>query len=44
MSIQFLRQGIAARPARALKARSRLMRRLIQARDDPREATHTGVA
>jgi uncharacterized protein YjiS (DUF1127 family) len=31
----YSRQGMAARPARALKARSNLVRRLIQARDDP---------
>src|SRR6516165_1578810 len=33
----YSRQGMAARPARALKARSNLVRRLIQARDDPRK-------
>src|SRR5262245_58395135 len=35
MTIQFSRRGMAARPARALKARSILVRRLVQARDDP---------
>ena len=35
MTIQFSRRGIAARPTGALKARSSLVRRLVQARDDP---------
>ena len=35
MNIQILRQGMAARPARHLKARSGLVRRLVQARNDP---------
>ena len=35
MNIHFLRQGLAARPARHLKARSSLVRRLVQAHDDP---------
>jgi uncharacterized protein YjiS (DUF1127 family) len=35
MTIQFSRQGMAAHPARDLKARSGLVRRLVQAQDDP---------
>lgn len=35
MTIQFSRQGMAVRPARSLKARSSLVRRLAQAQDDP---------
>ena len=35
MTIQFSRQEMAARPARSLRARSSLVRRLAQARDDP---------
>jgi uncharacterized protein YjiS (DUF1127 family) len=35
MTIQFSRQGMAARPARCLQARSSLVRRLSQAHDDP---------
>jgi uncharacterized protein YjiS (DUF1127 family) len=35
MTIQFPRQGMAARPARCLQARSSLVRRLSQAQDDP---------
>jgi hypothetical protein len=35
MNIQILRQGMAARPARHLNARSGLVRRLVQARNDP---------
>jgi uncharacterized protein YjiS (DUF1127 family) len=35
MTIQFSRQGMAARPARCLQARSSLVRRLAQAQDDP---------
>src|SRR6266436_9039755 len=35
MTIQFSRQGMAARPARCLQARSSLVRRLSQAQDDP---------
>jgi uncharacterized protein YjiS (DUF1127 family) len=35
MTIQFLRQGMAARPARHLKVRSSLVRRLARAQDDP---------
>jgi len=35
MTIPFSRQGMAARPARALKARSSLVRRLVRAQDDP---------
>jgi uncharacterized protein YjiS (DUF1127 family) len=35
MTLQFLRQGMAARPARHLKVRSGLVRRLVQAQDDP---------
>jgi uncharacterized protein YjiS (DUF1127 family) len=35
MTIQFSRRGMAARPARALRARSSLVRRLVQAHDDP---------
>ena len=35
MTIQFSRRGMAARPARALKARSSLVRRLFRAHDDP---------
>jgi uncharacterized protein YjiS (DUF1127 family) len=35
MTIQFSRQGMAAPPARCLKAKSSLVRRLIQAQDDP---------
>ena len=39
MTIQFSRRGMAARPARALKAGSSLVRRLVRA-----QAAHTGVA
>jgi len=35
MNMQFLRRGITARPARHLKAQSSLVRRLVQAQDDP---------
>jgi len=35
MTIQFSRRGMAARPARPLKARSSLVRRLVRAHDDP---------
>ena len=35
MTIQFSRRGMAARPARALKARSSLVRRLVRAHDHP---------
>ena len=35
MTIQFSWQGMAAPPARCLKAKSSLVRRLIQAQDDP---------
>ena len=35
MTIQFSRRGMAARPASTLKARSGLVRRLVQAHDDP---------
>ena len=35
MNFQFLRRGITARPAQHLKARSSLVRRLVQAHDDP---------
>jgi hypothetical protein len=35
ITIQFSRQGMAVRPARSLKARSSLVRRLAQAQDDP---------
>jgi hypothetical protein len=35
MTMQFSRQGMAARPAASLQARSSLVRRLVQARDDP---------
>jgi len=35
MNVQSLWQGMAARPARHLKARSSLVRRLVQAHDDP---------
>ena len=35
MNFQFLRRGMTARPARHLKARSSLVRRLVQAHDDP---------
>ena len=35
MTIQFSRQGMAARPARHLKVQSGLVRRLVQAQDDP---------
>jgi uncharacterized protein YjiS (DUF1127 family) len=35
MTIHFFRQGMAARPARHLQARSGLVRRLVQAQDDP---------
>ena len=35
MTIQFSRQRMAVRPARSLKARSSLVRRLAQAQDDP---------
>jgi hypothetical protein len=34
-TIQILQQGMAARPARHLTARSSLVRRLVQARNDP---------
>src|SRR5580692_1622763 len=33
--MQFLRRGINARPAKDLKVRSSLVRRLVQAQDDP---------
>ena len=33
--MQFLRRGITARPAKDLKVRSSLVRRLVQAQDDP---------
>jgi uncharacterized protein YjiS (DUF1127 family) len=35
MNMQFLRRGTAARPAAHLKVRSSLVRRLVQAQDDP---------
>ena len=35
MTIHLFRQGMAARPARHLQARSGLVRRLVQAQDDP---------
>jgi len=35
MNFQFLWRGMTARPARHLKARSSLVRRLVQAHDDP---------
>jgi hypothetical protein len=35
MNMQFLRRGMAARPATHLKVRSSLVRRLVQAQDDP---------
>jgi hypothetical protein len=35
MNIQIFRQGMAARPARHLQARSSLVRRLVRARNDP---------
>jgi uncharacterized protein YjiS (DUF1127 family) len=35
MSIQFSRQDITVRPAERLKAQSSLVRRLVQAQDDP---------
>jgi len=35
MTIQFLRKGMTAHPARVLKARSSLVRRLVHAHDDP---------
>jgi uncharacterized protein YjiS (DUF1127 family) len=35
MTIQFSLRGMAARPARHLKVRSDLVRRLVQAQDDP---------
>jgi uncharacterized protein YjiS (DUF1127 family) len=35
MNFQFLWRGMTARPARHLKAQSSLVRRLVQARDDP---------
>jgi hypothetical protein len=35
MTTQFSRQGMAASPAGCLKAKSSLVRRLIQAQDDP---------
>jgi uncharacterized protein YjiS (DUF1127 family) len=35
MTIQFSLRGMAARPARHLKVRSGLVRRLVQAQDDP---------
>jgi uncharacterized protein YjiS (DUF1127 family) len=35
MTIQFSRQGMGARPARHLQVRSGLVRRLVQAQDDP---------
>jgi hypothetical protein len=35
MTIHFFRHGMAARPARHLQARSGLVRRLVQAQDDP---------
>ena len=35
MNMQFLRRGITARPAKDLKVRSSLVRRLVQAQDDP---------
>jgi uncharacterized protein YjiS (DUF1127 family) len=33
--MQFSRRGITARPAKDLKVRSSLVRRLVQAQDDP---------
>ena len=35
MNMQFLPRGIIARPAKELKVRSSLVRRLVQAQDDP---------
>ena len=35
MNFQFLWRGMTARPAKHLKARSSLVRRLVQAHDDP---------
>ena len=35
MNFQFLQRGMTARPAQHLKARSSLVRRLVQAQDDP---------
>jgi uncharacterized protein YjiS (DUF1127 family) len=35
MTIQFSRRGMASRPTSALKARSSLVRRLVQAHGDP---------
>jgi len=35
VNMQFLRRGITARPAKDLKVRSSLVRRLVQAQDDP---------
>jgi len=35
ITIQFSRRCMAARPARPLKARSSLVRRLVRAHDDP---------
>ena len=35
MNFQFLWLGMTARPAKHLKARSSLVRRLVQAHDDP---------
>ena len=35
MNMQFLRRGITARPAKDLKVRSSLVRRLVQAQEDP---------
>jgi uncharacterized protein YjiS (DUF1127 family) len=35
MTVQFFRRDMGERPARALQARSSLVRRLAQAHDDP---------
>jgi hypothetical protein len=35
VNMQLLRRGITARPAKDLKVRSSLVRRLVQAQDDP---------
>src|SRR4029077_8544033 len=35
VNMQFLRRGITARPAKGLKVRSSLVRRLVQAQEDP---------
>jgi hypothetical protein len=37
MDMHFLWRGITARPAKDLKVRSSLVRRLVQAKDDPAE-------